>query len=188
MAGIMMLVIGSAPKLLAWVLIIPIGFIYWVVRSKTEISDTGITATNAFKKPMHIPWSEIEGVGFRRATAFVQTTSKKAISLPGVSFNNLPELEKASTGRIPDALTQGRIAADEKVVIVYKDGRQVLLTKEEYEASKLTNDADNIATTSDTTDPDTDGTAVTKTSSDPSINSNPTDPDGPNTAAKNTDS
>ena len=40
----------------------------------------------------------------------------------------------ASRGRIPDALTQGREAADDKVVIVHRDGQQILLSKEEYAA------------------------------------------------------
>ena len=49
-----------------------------------------------------------------------------------MTFNSLPRLSEASRGRIPDALTQGREAADDKVVIVHRDGQQVLLSKEEY--------------------------------------------------------
>ena len=47
----------------------------------------------------------------------------------GVTFNSLPELTEASQGRIPDALTAGHHAADEKVVVIHQDGRQVLTDK-----------------------------------------------------------
>ena len=63
-----------------------------------------------------------------------------------MTFNSLPQLEAASAGRIPDALTQGRQAADDKVVIVHKDGRQVLVDKQEYERF-ATEDVDKQAKT-----------------------------------------
>lgn len=136
MAGIMLLVVSAKPLLLGWILLVPLGFVYWVLRSTTRVDDTGITASNAFGKQTHIPWEKIEGIGFKRAQAYVQTTYGTTISLPGVSFNHLPQLEQASTGRIPDALTRGREAADNKVVIVHKDGHQFLMSKEEYEAHR----------------------------------------------------
>lgn len=134
MAGIMLLVVSAKPLLLGWILLAPIGFVYWVLRSTTRVDDAGITASSAFGKQTHISWEKIEGIGFKRAQAYVQTTDGTTISLPGVSFNHLPQLEQASTGRIPDALTRGREAADNKVVIVHKDGHQVLMSKEEYQA------------------------------------------------------
>ena len=147
MAGIMLLVVAAKPVILGWFLILPVAFVYWVLRSKTSVDDTGITAADAFKKQTHVPWENITGIGFRRAQAFVQTTDGTTINLPGVSFNDLPQLEEASVGRIPDALTQGRKAADEKVVVVHKDGHQVLMSKEEYEATHTTEQHDTTTST-----------------------------------------
>ena len=98
MAGIMLLVVAAKPVILGWFLILPVAFVYWVLRSKTSVDDTGITAADAFKKQTHVPWENITGIGFRRAQAFVQTTDGTTINLPGVSFNDLPQLEEASVG------------------------------------------------------------------------------------------
>ena len=85
-----------------------------------------------FKGSQNISWDNFAGIGFQRAKAFARTKSGKQFTLPGVTFNSLPRLSDASRGRIPDALTAGRDAADEKVVIVHRDGQQVLMSKEEY--------------------------------------------------------
>lgn len=133
MIGISLLIVGANPLLLFWLPLLPLIFIYWVLRAHTIVNTTGVTAHYAFAKEVATPWSDIVGIGFGKSQAFIQTTAGRKVSLPGVTFNSLPALEEASAGRIPDALTQGRIAADEKVVVVHKDGRQVLMTKAEYE-------------------------------------------------------
>lgn len=130
--GIMIIVVGAEPLYLVWFLAIPLAFIWWVYKAKTVVDDSGIRAEYAFGSNKSAAWDDIEGVGFERAKAFVQTKDGNKFNLPAVTFNSLPELEAASKGRIPDALTQGRWAADEKVVLVNRDGRQVLMTKEEF--------------------------------------------------------
>ena len=132
LSAIALLSIGWAPKYLGWLLIIPILGIWWVLKSRTRVSEKGIAISYAFKGSKTIPWEEFSGIGFQRARAFARTKSGKQHSLPGITFNSLPELSKASRGRIPDALTAGREAADEKVVVVHRDGQQVLMSKEEY--------------------------------------------------------
>ena len=57
-------------------------------------------------------------------------------ALPAVTFNDLPALSEASRGRIPDALTAGREAADDMITIVRRDGSERLVTREEYAAMK----------------------------------------------------
>ena len=52
--------------------------------------------------------------------------------LPGVSFNSLATLSEASDGRLPDPVTAGRRATQEKVQVVHKDGYAVLMDKDEY--------------------------------------------------------
>lgn len=126
--------IGAAPQYLFWLLIFPILFVVRVLRSRTVVDDAGIHTTYAFSSPKNAAWEDLAGVGFRGSRAFAQTKAKETFSLPGVTFNSLPRLEAASAGRIPDALGQGLAAADDKVRIVYKDGHEVLISKEEYEA------------------------------------------------------
>lgn len=141
MSCIMLLVVGALPKFLLWLPLLPVVFIYWVLKSRTTVDESGITAQYAFKATQHVAWDNFAGIGFARSTAFAQTTDDTKITLPGVSFNSLPDLEAASAGRIPDALTQGRMAANEKVVIVHKDGRQILISKEEYDNQQAHHDS-----------------------------------------------
>ena len=132
LSTIALLSIGWAPKYLAWLFIIPVLGLWWVIKSRTKVSESGIDISYAFRKKVQIPWDDFAGIGFQRSRAFARTRSGVEHNLPGITFNSLPRLSEASRGRIPDALTQGREAADEKVVIVHRDGQQVLLSKEEY--------------------------------------------------------
>lgn len=134
LSTIALLSIGWAPKYLGWLLIIPVIGLWWVIKARTRVSEKGISITYAFRKNVSIAWDDFAGIGFQRARAFAQTKNGAKHNLPGVTFNSLPRLAKASRGRIPDALTQGREAADDKVVIVHRDGQQILLSKEEYAA------------------------------------------------------
>lgn len=134
MFSICALMLGSLPNWLWPLIVLPVVFAVWVLRTRTTVSKEGVTAQPAFRAATTRAWADIEGVGFRKSKAFMRTTAGEEITLPGVSFNSLPRLEEASQGRIPDALTQGQQAADDKVVIIHKDGRQVLVSKEEYEA------------------------------------------------------
>lgn len=133
MTGILLIAVGASPLKLGWLLVFPLLFVFWVLRSKTVVNDTGIQATYAFRSGRSAKWDSITGVGFRGPKAVVELSSGQPFTLPGVSFQSLPKLEQASRGRIPDALTQGQRAAGEKVVIMRKDGGQVLVSREEYE-------------------------------------------------------
>ncbi|MDK6807214.1 PH domain-containing protein [Corynebacterium sp. HMSC074E01] len=132
LAAIAFLSIGWAPKYLFWVLIFPVLAIWWVLRARTTVDGKGVHISYGFRGPKNIEWGNFKGIGFQRSRAYARTTSGNNFNLPGVTFNSLPRLAAASNGRIPDALTAGRNAADDKVIIVHRDGQQVLLTKEEY--------------------------------------------------------
>lgn len=136
MSLIALIGIGWAPMKLGWLFIFPALGLWWVLRAKTVVAAEGIAIRYAFRKSVVIPWQEFAGLGFKGSRAFAQTTAGKRHSLPGVTFNSLPELADASAGRIPDALSAGKAAADAKVRIVHRDGQEVLLTQEEYAAYK----------------------------------------------------
>lgn len=132
MAMVCVIMAGWSPLLLGWTVLIPLLWIYWVLRSKTTVGDNGIAIRYAFRGGQKISWDDFEGIGFQRSKAFASTKSGAKHVLPGVTFNSLPELFDASRGRIPDALSEGKAAADEKVVIVHRDGQQILMDKEEF--------------------------------------------------------
>lgn len=129
---IFLLGVGYAPLYLSWILVLPLIFIYWVLRSATRVSEEGVDITYAFRGERRFGWQEIQGVAFKGAKAQLRTTSGTDHFLPGVTFNSLPLLQEASTGRIPDALTAGREAADAKVVVYSKDGQRTLISREEH--------------------------------------------------------
>ncbi|MEJ5998726.1 PH domain-containing protein [Corynebacterium sp. H130] len=131
MALISLLAIGAKPLYLFWILFIPALFAYWVIKSKTVVDENGITAHYGFSGPKSVDWDNFAGIRFGGSKTFARSSSNEEFSLPGVSFNSLPKLSAASQGRIVDALTAGREAADDKVVVFHKDGRQVLKHKDE---------------------------------------------------------
>ena len=93
-----------------------------------------MTIRYGFRGSRSLTWDDVAGVGFQRARAFVNTRGEDKLTLPGVTFNSLPRLAEASRGRIPDALTAGKEAADEKVVVIHRDGQQVMMSKDEFDA------------------------------------------------------
>lgn len=133
---ISLLGIGAEPLKLGWLLLFPVGYIYWTLRARTEVSPAkGISAKYGFRGNQSVSWEDFQGIGFKGGSTFAQRRDGSTFNLPAVSFNSLPELSVASQGRIQDALSEGRAAADEKIVVTYKDGRQVLMTREEYAAT-----------------------------------------------------
>lgn len=132
-AVVMMLIalvgVAYSPLVLGWVLLIPLAFIFYVLKSATRVDDTGITVVRAYSSNVSVPWEKIRGVEFSGAKALLRTTGDTSVRMPGVTFNSLPRLEAASQGRIPDPITQGRAAAAEKVEVIRRDGYSELREK-----------------------------------------------------------
>src|SRR5699024_5869580 len=102
MAMVCVIMACWSPLLLGWTVLIPLLWIYWVLRSKTTVGDNRIAIRYAFRGGQKISWDDFEGIGFQRSKAFASTKSGAKHVLPGVTFNSLPELFDASRGRIPD--------------------------------------------------------------------------------------
>ncbi|MGO2694857.1 PH domain-containing protein [Corynebacterium casei] len=145
MAMVCIIMAGWNPLLIGWTTLIPLIWIYWVLRAKTTVGDEGIAIRYAFRGAKSISWDEFEGVGFKGSKSFAATKSGEKHMLPGVTFNSLPGLFDASRGRIPDALSEGKAAADEKVVIVHRDGQQILMSKDEFAQYKAANETDDVS-------------------------------------------
>lgn len=160
---IFMVMIGHAPAYLFWILILPIALIYWVLRARTTVSESGIEIRYAFRGERSISWDDLAGVAFKRAGAVAVTRDNDGHSLPGVTFNSLPRLQEASRGRIPDALTAGRAAADDKVMVYDRDGVSTLISKAEHarrQAAQAEQAADTEPQVSAPEQPETDSPAT----------------------------
>lgn len=133
MTGIALIGISWAPLKLGWLLIFPIIFIAWVFTAKTRVDDDGIAVSYLFRKNVRLPWDQLRGIGFEGSRAKIATVDGEEYSLPGVSFNSLPELAEASSGRITDVITQASEAADGMMEVTDQEGNSILVTPEEYE-------------------------------------------------------
>lgn len=132
MTLIMLIPIGSEPLILCWFLIVPALYLWWILRARTHVDGGGISTRPAFGSAHSAEWEEVKGVAFEKSKAMVHLNSGQTFSLPAVSFNDLPELSAASSGRITDALTQARSDLDEMVTITRPDGSHQLVTREEF--------------------------------------------------------
>ncbi|APT84607.1 PH domain-containing protein [Corynebacterium aquilae] len=144
-----LLMLPAKPLVFVWFVPWPLLFAAYVWRSRTTVNEAGIEARRGFSAPQQVPWEDFAGIRFGGATAFATRTDGSEIPLPGVSFNSLPRLAAASRGRIPDALTAGLEAADEKVVIIHRDGRQVLVDRDDPAAQAHLRAQQEVAETSE---------------------------------------
>lgn len=116
-----------------WVPLVPILFIVWVLRARTIVGGSGIEAKYLFRRSQSVAWDDFQSIRFsKRGRAFAARQDDTQFWLPGVTFNSLVALHEASDGRIPDPVTPGRMAAQDKVQVVHKDGYAVLMDKDEY--------------------------------------------------------
>lgn len=136
--GMMILAAASWNMMvLGWFLIIPVLMAYWTARSATTVTDNGLKASYAFRKPEAMKWEELAGIRFQGTKALAVSHEGTEIYLPGVTFNSLSRLNEVSQGRIPDVIEEGRRAAAEKITIIYRDGREVLMDRDEAIAQGL---------------------------------------------------
>ncbi|MBO0856091.1 MAG: PH domain-containing protein [Nocardia sp.] len=90
------------PQVLWILFVIPIAASYWIERTRTTVTDSGLDLRTAFRS-VHIDWEHIRGLripehGFVRA--HLDDDSERV--LPAVSYDRLHVLIEASGGRIPD--------------------------------------------------------------------------------------
>ena len=94
--------ISVRPAWFLWLLLLPLGFSWWVLRTRTRVDDDGVTL-HSWRDSQTVSWDRVSGVMFpRRGFARLVTTDDTELSMGGVSFHDLPRLHQASAGRIPD--------------------------------------------------------------------------------------
>lgn len=134
MTGIAIIGIAWAPLKLGWFLLFPLLWLLWIFRASTTVTEHGLKMTYLFKPAVTVTWDKLEGIAFQGSKALATTTDGKRFSMPGITFNSLPELHEASRGRVADVITDAQEAIDGKYEIIDKDGYKVLLSREEYDA------------------------------------------------------
>lgn len=113
-------------------LIVPIVYSAWIMRARTTVGPRGVTAVYLFKKRRSVAWKDFKGIFFNKGgRAFAVTSKDEKIALPAITFNSLPELNKATGGLIPDPVTAARIAENEKVEVFDRDGYSVMKKRED---------------------------------------------------------
>lgn len=134
MTGIALMGISWAPLRLGWLLVLPIAALAWVFTASTRVDERGLSLKYLLRPNHSIGWGDLAGISFKGSRALATTTDGREFPMPGVTFNSLPALSDASGGRITDVITESSEAADGKYEIIDREGRKVLLNREEYDA------------------------------------------------------
>lgn len=91
----------GAPGLVA-VFIVPIGFIVWVLRTRTTADADGLAVRRVFSHRT-LPWTALKGLRLtRRAGVHAVLTDDTEVTLPAVRTRHLPVLAMVSGGRLDD--------------------------------------------------------------------------------------
>lgn len=94
--------LAAYPLALGWLVLLPVGFAWWVARTRTRIDDDGVHLSS-WRSRRTVPWDEVKGVMFpKNGFARLVTTDDTSLPMGGVSFHDLPRLSEASRGRIRD--------------------------------------------------------------------------------------
>ena len=94
--------ISVRPAWFIWLLLLPLGFSWWVARTCTRLDGDGVTV-RTWRHSHSVDWAHVKGVMFpKRGFARLVTVDDAEWTMGGVSFHDLPRLHEASDGRIPD--------------------------------------------------------------------------------------
>ncbi|MFL0578547.1 PH domain-containing protein [Dietzia sp. 179-F 9C3 NHS] len=94
--------VAAYPVALGWLVLVPLGFGWWVARTWTRVDDEGVQLSS-WRRRRTVPWAQVKGVMFPKAGfARLVTTTTASLPMGGVSFHDLPRLSAASRGRIRD--------------------------------------------------------------------------------------
>lgn len=84
------------------VLVIPVLLSALIIRLRTSADDDGVTVRTLLGSHS-VRWEDIDGLRFSRGSwARAQLKDGRQLRLPAVTFATLPQLTKASAGRVPN--------------------------------------------------------------------------------------
>ncbi len=99
--------LGLLVPVLTWpstapLLIIPVLLSASIVRLRTQADDAGVTVRTLLGG-QSLRWEDIDGLRFSRGSwARAQLKDGRQVRLPAVTFATLPQLTRASAGRVPN--------------------------------------------------------------------------------------
>lgn len=99
--------LGLLVPVLTWpstapLLIIPVLLSASIVRLRTQADETGVTVRTLLGS-QSLRWEDIDGLRFSRGSwARAQLKDGRQVRLPAVTFATLPQLTRASAGRVPN--------------------------------------------------------------------------------------
>ena len=99
--------LGLLVPVLTWpvtapLLIVPVLLSALIVRLRTEADDTEVTVRTLLGS-QSVRWEDIDGLRFNRGSwARAQLKDGGQLRLPAVTFATLPQLTRASAGRVPN--------------------------------------------------------------------------------------
>lgn len=91
----------GAPGLVL-IYLVPLGIIVWVLRVRTVVDDTAVTARGLLRS-RRVPWKHIASLRLgKKAKVSAVLTDGSELQLPAVHVRDLPQLAAVSGGRLPD--------------------------------------------------------------------------------------
>jgi hypothetical protein len=95
----------GAPGLYA-IYLVPIGFIVWVLRTRTTADADGLTVRRVFGS-RHMPWSTLKGLRLTKKSGVRAVLEDDTeVALPSVRTRHLSALALISGGRLDDPLAE----------------------------------------------------------------------------------
>lgn len=108
---VVLMMIGISPAWFGWTVLVPIVQIWWIARVRTEADRNGLEAMRLFGST-RISWDDVAGLRFPKWSAVKAVRPDGGtVSLPAVTFADLPALSAISGGRVPDPYAAAREAA-----------------------------------------------------------------------------
>lgn len=120
LAAIVLMPVLSWPAYCGWLLIIPVLCVWWVARVRTTVTRDGVTVRTFFATRT-TEWQAIRGVVFPHPRIFGISWARAhlrdggVLRLPAVTWNDIPQISKASGGSIPNPIVPRAQAGTERI-------------------------------------------------------------------------
>ncbi|MGY0500825.1 PH domain-containing protein [Nocardia sp. FBN12] len=125
-------------------LLAPVIAVWWVVRTHTTVSASGLDLSSMTGKK-HLDWAQVKGISIpKRGYVRARLDDDSEVKLPAVSYDRLRELIEASGGLLPDVFAAAeaaeaeRLAAERAAAKVESDAKVEPDAKAESDATAAT--------------------------------------------------
>ncbi|MFD3703838.1 PH domain-containing protein [Nocardia sp. NPDC058658] len=103
------------PALLWPLLLAPVIAVWWVVRTHTTVSESGLDLSTMVGNK-HLDWARVDGIVIpKRGYVRARLDDESEVKLPAVGYDRLRELIEASDGKLPDVFAAAEAAEAERV-------------------------------------------------------------------------